>query len=828
MSDTMSDPFGGVGLDSTQTPQMSPDQLAAAIAAAHQQQDLNTADNSFDGSQSDPQTAAMMQQRQQQQDNTVTSYAGDRDVTDLHAVRNKDGSSAGFWKQPAFWDGLLNFGAGTLAANTPGSNPFAAIGHGIQNAVENNRAEREIQADIHSHNAANAQAQAQTQMTQAEAGFQNMKTGLAQRYYGQMLNGGSADNTVAGQPDTIASAAQNTQQADDAQVAGIPESPLKLGIKQTESSNDYNKVNQYGYTGAYQFGTAALEHAGMYKPADGESLKSNQWKGQITVPGYAPMTQQQFLQSPDAQEVAMHQQLHTLADDLHSSGATNYIGKTVNGVPITEASLLAAAHTAGVGKLNDWLQGKANNYADGNGTSIPAYISSVAQNSIDPSVVSPNSRAYQQQHLYSVKALTNLHSNAAWNNQSQVSTDQAQQLAQMHYKNATMLGFIGDNASAATERAQGDKWQDFALAGPKAAAEANAQVAPHNAEAQYKLQHTPIGLRESVAIPQYDTQGNLTGVSYQRQPEFKPVQLPGDPREHIVSLEQNAPNAPITSQNVLTIGPTELSTAQSKGIIDTTKRDMEESADAAEKAVPMVDTMNNLQQQLLQMPTNPGVETLNTLRHAVGNFYTLTGQEMPAQLQTQLNSASNIANMSSAMKAWAVSGAKGIRTQSEFNTVAKAAPELNTPEGTAHFAVATKLGDGLDDLSLNAFKQSMRAGARTNGFGDENGVYNSQAAAKAYYDKVPSTTYTYRALLNAAQYDNNPNSGLNKLCTQLFGQPGSKQTLPQQVRWKNYMKSIDWLRQNDILRDANGQLDPSNASEQAQQQQLNQANGVTQ
>jgi hypothetical protein len=53
----------------------------------------------------------------------------------------------------------------------------------------------------------------------------------------------------------------------------------------------------------------------------------------------------------------------------------NYVGKTINGVEITESGLLAAAHLGGVGSVKKFLKSNGKRIkTDGYGTSIQNYI----------------------------------------------------------------------------------------------------------------------------------------------------------------------------------------------------------------------------------------------------------------------------------------------------------------------------------------------------------------------------------------------------------------------------------------------------------------------
>ena len=119
-------------------------------------------------------------------------------------------------------------------------------------------------------------------------------------------------------------------------------------MAERESSNRYDVVNQYGYMGAYQFGSQTLKNLG-YK-----------------------VTREEFLSDPILQEEAMLKLLkankHTLRRQIKK-----YDGKLVNGVLVTESGLLAAAHLGGAGSVKKWFRtGKVRR--DGNGVKITSYM----------------------------------------------------------------------------------------------------------------------------------------------------------------------------------------------------------------------------------------------------------------------------------------------------------------------------------------------------------------------------------------------------------------------------------------------------------------------
>ena len=147
-----------------------------------------------------------------------------------------------------------------------------------------------------------------------------------------------------------------------AEIAPLPEPIIEASVNikvynldtflydmaERESSNRYDIVNQYGYMGAYQFGSQTLKDLG-YK-----------------------VTRKEFLNNPTLQEEAMLKLLkankHTLRRQIKK-----YDGKLVNGVLVTESGLLAAAHLVGAGTVRKWVR-NGKKYTDGNGVDLTSYL----------------------------------------------------------------------------------------------------------------------------------------------------------------------------------------------------------------------------------------------------------------------------------------------------------------------------------------------------------------------------------------------------------------------------------------------------------------------
>jgi hypothetical protein len=115
-----------------------------------------------------------------------------------------------------------------------------------------------------------------------------------------------------------------------------------------ESSNDYSRVNRWGYMGKYQF------HEETLKAVD------------INV------SKKKFLSSPTLQEEAMTRLLTENKKTLKRF-IKKYDGKVVHGVYVTESGILAAAHLGGAGNVMKWFR-KGEDFKDANGTPITKYM----------------------------------------------------------------------------------------------------------------------------------------------------------------------------------------------------------------------------------------------------------------------------------------------------------------------------------------------------------------------------------------------------------------------------------------------------------------------
>ncbi len=126
-----------------------------------------------------------------------------------------------------------------------------------------------------------------------------------------------------------------------------------LGFKQAlgfkESQNNYERVNEFGYLGKYQFNKNTLALLGVYNTTN-------------------------FMHSPKLQEAAFYAYVSRNKWVLRKY-IQQYSGKKIDGVTITPSGILAAAHLAGPGGVKQFLRsGGRHSAADAFGTSIEYYM----------------------------------------------------------------------------------------------------------------------------------------------------------------------------------------------------------------------------------------------------------------------------------------------------------------------------------------------------------------------------------------------------------------------------------------------------------------------
>ncbi|OAD44588.1 peptidoglycan-binding protein LysM [Polaribacter atrinae] len=124
---------------------------------------------------------------------------------------------------------------------------------------------------------------------------------------------------------------------------------FKEALAFKESQGSYTVVNTLGYLGKYQFGRTTLQRFKIYNTAA-------------------------FLKDPELQEKAFIALCKVnkwiLRKDIRRS-----VGKTINGIKITESGILAAAHLSGAGNVKKYLRSNGvQGFSDAYGSSIKSYL----------------------------------------------------------------------------------------------------------------------------------------------------------------------------------------------------------------------------------------------------------------------------------------------------------------------------------------------------------------------------------------------------------------------------------------------------------------------
>lgn len=128
--------------------------------------------------------------------------------------------------------------------------------------------------------------------------------------------------------------------------------PVELFMKRIamiESGGKYTITNEFGMMGKYQFSPGTVRALGF------------------------KVTQKEFLQNPQLQDSVMLAYMKANHDELEPI-INKYNGKTVNGIKITRAGILAGAHFAGTTGVAAYLRGQNGNFVDARGTTITKYM----------------------------------------------------------------------------------------------------------------------------------------------------------------------------------------------------------------------------------------------------------------------------------------------------------------------------------------------------------------------------------------------------------------------------------------------------------------------
>lgn len=127
-------------------------------------------------------------------------------------------------------------------------------------------------------------------------------------------------------------------------------------LSQRESGGDWKIVGGYNdaYIGLYQFGNSALRDIDS-------NVRVKAFKKNRDV--FPPLEQHKAC-------IALMRN-----NKRYLKNHYKYIGKTINGVKINEAGLLASAHLVGHGAVKKWLESNGKNEGkDGFGTSLVEYM----------------------------------------------------------------------------------------------------------------------------------------------------------------------------------------------------------------------------------------------------------------------------------------------------------------------------------------------------------------------------------------------------------------------------------------------------------------------
>ncbi len=140
----------------------------------------------------------------------------------------------------------------------------------------------------------------------------------------------------------------------------------QTGFTESAGTGGYTAVNQFGYQGKYQLGSAALQDLGYVKPGTAQTPEAmsnpNNWTGKNGVTSSAA-----FLAAPAVQEQVMYDYTKNNYARLQKSGTI------AADTPTDEiAGLLSASHLVGPGSVNTWVK-TGKDVADANGVTLTSY-----------------------------------------------------------------------------------------------------------------------------------------------------------------------------------------------------------------------------------------------------------------------------------------------------------------------------------------------------------------------------------------------------------------------------------------------------------------------
>ena len=123
---------------------------------------------------------------------------------------------------------------------------------------------------------------------------------------------------------------------------------FKEDLAISESSGNYDAVNEQGYMGKYQFGDARLKDFLMANKGYDKDLDKD--KKIIDV------FKNDFINTPSLQEDVMTWHVDDINSYIDSRELDKYIGKKIGGVIITREGLIAGAHLGGRTGLREFLE----------------------------------------------------------------------------------------------------------------------------------------------------------------------------------------------------------------------------------------------------------------------------------------------------------------------------------------------------------------------------------------------------------------------------------------------------------------------------------------
>lgn len=139
---------------------------------------------------------------------------------------------------------------------------------------------------------------------------------------------------------------------------------LKAALGLSESSNNYQAVNQLGYIGKYQFGAEALRtvrFCNAWAKSNHDLHRDDVWVGVVDV-----NSREDYLNLPSAQELSMDILLHDNFKGLIGHGVVG-----TDSPPPVVGGYLAICHLLGVGGAIDFKKGAVG--SDANGTTATKY-----------------------------------------------------------------------------------------------------------------------------------------------------------------------------------------------------------------------------------------------------------------------------------------------------------------------------------------------------------------------------------------------------------------------------------------------------------------------